>query len=104
MPILIPLLGNIVISKFDTGPVNTPNTIQALMALFQFYCTPKYQLPGGEIVEAAAPAHMSELWGQYGEQMEELLQAVYEKQQAGEIPPRRPYGRCAETYCFVCLQ
>lgn len=53
-------------------------------------------------MEAAAPADMSELSGQYGEKMEELLQAVYEKQQAGEIPPRHPFGRCAENV-LLCL-
>lgn len=63
MPILMPLLESIKISKFEVGPVNTPKVMQALIALFQYYCTPKYQLSGGEIVEAAALADMSELWG-----------------------------------------
>ena len=62
MPILMPLLENLIIFKSEAGPVNTPNVIQALMTLIQYYCTPKYHLPGGEIVEAAAPADISELW------------------------------------------
>lgn len=104
IPILMPFLENVIISKFEAGPVNTPNLIQALMALFQYYCTPKYSLPGGEIVEAAAPADISELWDVCGRNVEKLLQAVYIKQQEGGIQPRRPLGRCAETYCFVCMQ
>lgn len=36
IPILMPLLENVIISKFEAGPVNTPNVIQALMALFQY--------------------------------------------------------------------
>lgn len=100
----MPLLENIGISKFEAGSVNTPNAIQAIMTLIQYCCTPKYHLPGGEIVEAAAPADISELWDQYGSNIEKLLQTVYIKQQAGKILPRRPFGRFAETYCFICMQ
>lgn len=101
-PILMSLLEDVSL-MFDAGPNNRPKVIQALETLFQYYCTPKYQLPAGRIVEAAVPANLSELWDKHGAEMQNMLQAIYVKYQADELPPQRPFGRFAETYCFIYM-
>lgn len=104
-PMLMSLLADVIEAKFNAGPVNTPEVVEALMAFFEFCCTPQFQFPGGEIVKTVAPPdNLQALWSMYHLGLEELLQAFFTAQNAQKIPPGRPFGRCAETYCFICMQ
>lgn len=52
----------------------------------------------------APPDNMQALWEGYHLRLKELLQALFTAQQAQTSPPGRPFGKCAETYCFICMQ
>ena len=104
-PMLMSLLANVIKAKFNAGPVNTPAVVEALVAFFKFCCTPQFQFPGGEIEKMVAPPNnLQALWSKYHLGLEELLQAFFTAQKAQKIPPGRPFGRCAETYCFIYMQ
>lgn len=104
-PILMSLLADVIKAKFNAGPINTLEVEEALMAFFEFCCTPQFQFSGGQIVKMVAPPdNLHALWNKYHLELEELLQALFTAQKTQTIPPGRPFGRCAETYCFICMQ
>lgn len=102
---LMSLLADVIKARFNAGPVDTPEVLEALMAYVKFCCTPQSQFPGGEILKMVAPPdNLQVLWNKYHLGLEELLQAFFTAKKAQTIPPGRPFGRCAETYCFICMQ
>ena len=74
-PILMSLLADIITAKFNAGPINTPEVTEALMAYFQFYCTPQFEFPDGAIAKMVAPPdNMQALWEDHHIRLEELYQ------------------------------
>ncbi|KAA8895542.1 hypothetical protein FN846DRAFT_969080 [Sphaerosporella brunnea] len=89
--------------------------INAYKALIAFYITPHLfpADPTGKIiadVEIPVPSTLIDpavatLWAIPGtpDRALDKLDVLHTEQTQGDHPPTRPYGRCAETYCVVCM-
>jgi hypothetical protein len=97
---------------------NSNQVLEAYQALIKYYLTPHMfpADPTGNIISNAEvplpPAQLVQLnqtvatlWAAPGTADKALdkLDVLYDEQTQGGHPPTRPYGRCAETYCVVCM-